>query len=119
MRSVVALLLILALAVQAQDQAVKIHARLEKLPANAEIEVRLQNGNRIRGHVKSFDQTELVLAEHPNPIALSEVKSLKEVKPPRQGPSWNPATGFLSWKAAIVVGALFVGLIVLVKTNTR
>ncbi len=105
---------------QPPDVAARIHARLSKLPRNAEIEVRLQNKSRVRGHLVRFDRRELVLAGHTNPIPLADVKSLKELKPPRQGPAWNPLTGFISsWKQAVIVGGLLVGVVVLVKTNTR
>lgn len=105
---------------QQPDASARIYAWLSKLPPNAEIEVRLQDKSRVRGHLARFDQRQLVLAEHANPIALSDVKAIKERKPPRQGPAWNPVTGFISsWKQAVIVGGLLVGAVVLVKTNTR
>lgn len=114
-RSAMALLLTVSLlpanvAAQVQDRAGKIYEELSKLDPDSEIEVRLVNGTRLRGHVIRFDRMELVLAEQQTPILLAGIQSIKRV---RQWPAWNPATGFIrSWKGvALLGGILLIGII--------
>lgn len=94
----------------------RIYKELSRLPPDAEVDVRLLNGTRIRGHVIRYDKTELVLAEHTAPIPLTDIKSVKQV---RRQTVWNPLTGFArSWKVAvIVVGVLLIGIYA--AKNTR
>jgi hypothetical protein len=121
-RSVLALFLSILLApanvgAQAQDRAAKTYEKLSKLPPNAEIDVRLLNGTRIRGHVIRYDRTELILAEHNAPILLAEIKSIKQV---HQQSVWNPLTGFArSWKVALIACGLILLVGVYAAKNTR
>jgi hypothetical protein len=106
-------------------RAAKIHEQLSKLTPGAEIEVRLLSTGAaaapIRGHLKSFNQTELVLTERQTPIPLSDIQTIKSVRAPkRPAAAWNPLTGFVRPLAvAAIAAAAILALGVYAAKNTR
>lgn len=116
MRSVIALVLIFPLLGFAQSSN-PVYDKLAKIPANAEIEVRLTSGARIQGRLLRFDQKEVQISGQTTPIPISEIKSVKQVK---RAPVWSPIWGFAgNWKNAAILAGVFVVVIVVVATNTR
>src|SRR3954454_11390154 len=116
MRSVIAIVLVFSLVSFAQQPGA-IYDKLAKLPANAEVEVKLVSGAKVRGTLLGFDRSEVRLSGQPSPILLTEVKAVKQIHAP---PVWSPLWGFAgNWKAAAIFAGVMVLVIVVVATNTR
>jgi hypothetical protein len=94
--------------------AAKTYERLLKLPPDVEIEVHLEDGTRLRGLIARFDRNELVLVGRTEPIPLTEIRKVKRFRAQGQRAPWNPVTGFLPWKQAVIVAGVIVvvGLLV-------
>ena len=100
------------------QSADRIYEQLSKMPARAEVEVKLRSGASIRGRIVRFDKTQMELSGQPQPVPLTEIRSVKQIKP-RTRPVWNPFTGFMSWKQAAITATALVLVGVLVAKNTR
>ena len=109
-------LLVFSLTAAAGD-AQKVYERLSKLPPDAEIEVRLADGTRLRGLLARSDQTELVLVGRTEPIPLTEIRKVRRVRAQGRRSPWNPATGFLPWKTAVIAAGVILAVGLLVAYN--
>ena len=99
------------------DRVDKIRTQVSQLPGNAEVEIRLLDTARLKGHIERFDDNQLFLAGRAQSVKYAEIGSIKQV---RGGPVWNPATGFarsLTMIAVVIGGVIIIGVIA--AKNTR
>ncbi|MCC6587348.1 MAG: hypothetical protein IT168_11700 [Bryobacterales bacterium] len=121
-RSALAVILVFTLAAGATAQqspsAEKLRRQLSKIPLNAEIEMQLLDGSRVRGTFLGMDQDRVKVSTRSAPVPIAEIKAVKRIR--TEAPVWSPVWGFArTWKtAAITLGVvLLVGIFV--AKNTR